>query len=262
MGYRVLVPEVQDIKNLIIREQSITSLESVLRTLIESYRLEEKHLGLFGVSFSGGMGLLSLCQSGLDSSFQSILALGSYSNFETTIPYVVENFDSDNYGTFILFYNFIENIVKNSDFLKSIFYEAALDNALYRKGENAIAPKIFEKLNERDRDIYNKVLYQKDFRFFLQNEISVKSRSLIRNLSPINKIDSLKVPLFLVHGKSDKVISETESINLALKLEKLNKEVKLEITELLSHGDTRTAWMGLKDVPGLSNIFGSFFNKI
>lgn len=111
-------------------------------------------------------------------------------------------------------------------------------------------------------ELYRRIHQEKEFRKKLFEEFRLKSKSLIDYLSPINYLEKIGSVISLVHGMGDIVIPEVESQKLAKELDKLKKPYKLEITRLLSHGDTIPIWKKLSGVPGLASTFGYFFTNI
>jgi hypothetical protein len=262
-GYLVFLPELIEVKALQITPETaehILDLSLVVSKIRDMYRQDS--LGIFCISFTGGMGLNSLSRREVEGAIQSILSLGAYSDFSVLIKHSSENFEYDNYPFFILMYNFIESFVSKSDDLKRIFWESALDNALYRQGENSIALKIKKNLSLKDREIYDLICTNPSYRNSIVDQICLDLSNLIRVSSPIHNIENIFAPISLIHGKNDRVIPESESINIGNVLKKKGKPYNLEVTGLLSHGDTIPIWKRAGDVPGLAKAFGFFLRNI
>jgi hypothetical protein len=263
MGYTTILPEVTEVTELKIVPETLDSVSITLETIVErSDMFLDERLGFFSVSFCGGMGMISITNPEISKKIKAIATIGSYSNFETTIPHVLENFELDNYGTCIFFYNYISYFEKNSENLKIYFYEAAMDNGLKRIGSSAKAPAILKKLSKKEETLLNGIENEKEFRKSLFEDFQKKSKSLMEYLSPINYVEKIFSSVSLVHGKGDIVIPEKETIELASRLNQFNKPFEMEITKLLSHGDTLPIWKQIPGVPGLASTFGYFFSNI
>ncbi len=263
MGYTTILPEIPEVTELQINENTLDSVYHGISSIVEKKDLFlDNRIGFFSVSFCGGMGLISISKPKLKDKFSAIVTIGAYSDFGSTIPFVMDKYEEDNYGTCIFFHNYIDFFDESAKNLKIYFYEAAMDNGLKRSGEQAIAPKVMSLLNEKELELYRRIHEEKEFRKNLFEEFRLKSKSLIDYLSPINYLEKIGSAISLVHGIGDIVIPEVESQKLAKELDKLKKPYKLEITGLLSHGDTIPIWKKLSGVPSLASTFGYFFTNI
>lgn len=262
-GYTVVTPEYHEVMHLEISEQTPENiLDSFLALEDYSGELNLNKLGFFSVSFSGGMGLIALMDKKLSGKVKSAIVIGGFADFSSTAFYTVENYYRDDYGTFIYFYNYIQKEMNVSNTLVQLFYESALDNGLQREKENSISKNLYNKLENSEKEIYDNICKNEEYRKELVTRINLKLTELMKSTSPLYRIESLNVPLALIHGKDDAVIPESESIKLGEKLISTGKDCFLEITGLLSHGDRVPIWKQLKDVPGLARAFGYFFYRL
>ena len=262
-GYLVFIPEFEEVKSLKITFETSENIYDICNIILNLEDLYLKNsLGVLCISFTGGMGLVALSNTQLLGKVTSILAIGAYSNFDILIQYAVSNFQYDNYASFVFFYNYIDKVIDKAQELKKILLESAIDNALYRYGEDCRSKQMEKYLSKRDKEIYNSICLNGNFRQELAKEICKELGNLIHIASPINYIENLVAPVSLIHGKEDKVIPESESIEIANVLKKKGKKFNLEITGLLSHGDKVPIWKKASDVPGLAKAFGFFLRQI
>ncbi len=63
-----------------------------------------------------------------------------------------------------------------------------------------------------------------------------KEADYIRSISPIHFVDEIRIPIMLVHGKSDRVVSHTQSKKLAQALTKVGNKPQTLFMEWQSHG--------------------------
>jgi hypothetical protein len=255
LGYNVITPEILEIKNFLINQDTLKSLDDFFE--IFKSNIFYGKIGLFLISFSAGMGLISISNQKYKNVFKSTFCIGSYSNFETSISYTLNNFEHNNYGGYILLYNYIDLIVKNNK-IKNYFY----DNIIYN-GQKIDYLRIKNNLSKHEISFCDKI--EKDFSFRLEigEEIIKKKKDIIKKLSPINNIYQLdnKNKLFLLHGKNDKIISSQESIYLYDKI-KDNKTSKLLVTDLINHVSTSKEIKKYLKLPELISFFDDFLFSV
>lgn len=256
LGYNVITPEIPEIKNFLINDTTLNSINTFF-DLFKSNFINEK-VGLFLISFSGGLSLISISEPKYKNFFKSILSLGSYSNFETTINYVLNNFKYDSYGAYILLFNYLDLIFKSNK-LKAYFH----DNIIYDSFKNPNYLKTKNNLLKDEISFCDKLENDLSFRLEIGEEIINKKKDLVKRLSPISDIyhfDS-NSKIHLLHGKQDKIISSQESINLYHKIKDSNN-CKLLLTDLISHGDSSNKILNFLEFPSLIYFFNDFLFSI
>ncbi|MDZ4724747.1 MAG: alpha/beta hydrolase [Leptospira sp.] len=262
-GFSVILPELTEVTNLIMSVETIDNIESVGLELSENKTWYDGYrMGFFSVSFSSGMGLIACSRPGLSERVTSIMAVGGYCDFIDTFPFVFQNFHIDNYGVMVLLYNIIDRLDKKlSKDLKMVFFEAAKDNALYRTGEDAIAPKLLAKVNKSSRDFFNQIMESEAFRKQLASDLQkTYPIELPKSFSPYYQMEGLKAPVSLLHGNSDPVISPDESRKLAKYFEEKGHTYVFRTSTALTHGDNLPLHEQITGIPGLLKTFGSFLH--
>ncbi len=63
-----------------------------------------------------------------------------------------------------------------------------------------------------------------------------KDKDIIRGISPINYVDQIKVPVLIVHGRSDYVVDTLQAKNLITALKKAKKSYKVYLQNWEGHG--------------------------
>ncbi len=63
-----------------------------------------------------------------------------------------------------------------------------------------------------------------------------KDRTLLESISPINSIQNIKAPLFVIHGENDPRVPVSEARQLVSKLKELGREVELVVYDDEGHG--------------------------
>lgn len=258
LGYNVITPEIPEIRKMLINQDTLESLNDFFE-IFETNVLYES-IGLFLVSFSGGMSLIPISNQKQKKLFKSIITIGTYSNFESCIPYALNNFDIDNYGTYILLYNYIDLITKNHK-IKDYFYDNIIYNSLHNQDLNYL--KMKNNLSKHESVFCDRIEKNIDFRMEIGEEIIRKKKDLIKKLSPINHIHNIdsKTKIHFLHGKNDKIISSEESNNIYEKIKDF-KDSKLLITDLINHGDSSYKIKKYLQIPKLSSFFNDFLVDI
>lgn len=261
-GFSVAVPELEEVKGLRFTTETIDNIEKLGMELTENKSwYDGNRFGYFSVSFSGGMGLVSFAKPSISDRIRSLMAVGTYCDFNDTYPFVFQNFKYDSYGVLILFYNYYESLdPKYGAELKPVFYAAALDNSYLRTGENSEAYKLLQKCSPVAQEIYQKLLNSETYRLEVAEAMKGKHpKNLIDSLSPANQISGLKTPISLLHGVTDPVISPLEMFKLAEVLKAKGHKFVARTSSALVHGDQLPLHSQIFGVPALLETFGSFF---
>ena len=261
-GYTVVVPEFKEIKALKITPESVRNIKDVFLVLLDQKNINTTDIGFFSISFSAGYGLVALTDPEIASKVKSVIAIGGFANLLDTCSFAIGNYLVDDYPGNILFYNYLHLLYKDSEELANTFYEAALDNGFNRRGNDQIAPKLYETLSDKHKEIFDRVKIDESFRKDLVGKIKEAYGEPANSISPIFYIHKMKSPVCLVHGKNDNVIPENESLTLASRMKEAGLDFYLEITGLLSHGDKVPFWNQLGSLPSLSTAFGYSFEKL
>ena len=255
LGYNVITPEIPEIKNFLVNQDTLKSLDDFF-FLFES-NLFHKNVSLFLISFSGGMSLIPLSNYKLKKIFKSIFCIGAYSNFETCIPYTLSNFELDDYGGYILLYNYIDIILKNNK-IKNYLYDKIIFN---RFNTNYLRTK--NKFSKHEHLFCDKIEKDLKFRMEISEEIIKKKKDLIKKLSPINYVNDINLDfgIYLLHGNNDKIISKDESINIYQKINNPKKS-KILTTDLINHVSYSYKIKNFPQIPKIISFFNDFFITI
>lgn len=210
------------------------------------------------------MGFVALADSECQKVLNSVLLIGSYSDFVKTLPFVLKNYEIESYAVNVMMYNYIHLIRSEPEGLKKYFLESALDNGLSREGDELKGPKVFLDLNEEDKNFLNRFLESFDFRNQLALEIkSIVPETFAKETSPAFFTDRFYRPCFLLHGDDDSVISPQESKDLRnLLLKNGNQKIYFLETSLLTHGDHRPFYSGLNEILPMAKFWGEYLNSV
>ncbi|AKH77803.1 alpha/beta hydrolase family protein [Leptospira interrogans] len=260
-GFRVYLPELTEVKNLLIRSETISNIRA---SFLKIHALEKCPVSYISASFSAGMGFVALADSECQKVLNSALLIGSYSDFVKTLPFVLKNYEIESYAVNVMMYNYIHLIRSEPEGLKKYFLESALDNGLSRKEDSVQGPKVFLNLNEEDKNFLKRFLESSDFRNQLALEIkSIVPETFAKETSPAFFTDHFYRPCFLLHGDDDPVISPQESKDLRnLLLKNGNQKVSFLETSLLTHGDHRPFYSGLNEILPMAKFWGEYLNSV
>lgn len=263
LGYTVVSPFYDEICDYKISLRNIDDIkDSILYISSQKELSPSGKVSIFAPSFSGSLSLIAASDKEIANRIHSLCAIGAFANVDDIIGNLFANQDLDEYGRMILLLNFLPlSIGENKSLFKAIKL-AILDN--YYKYKNNLLEPHYTKMKKSDRDFFENLKYDSEFRmkhWKLILKKGGKNRELLTALSVTNYINSLNLPILLIHGVKDDVVPANESLMLYEKLLARGVECKLCITSLISHGDTGFSFKTLLEVPKLISSFSFFFLK-
>ncbi|PKA04572.1 alpha/beta hydrolase [Leptospira ellisii] len=256
-GFRVYLPELPEVKGLLVRKETISNIRSAF---LRIYSLEKRPIAYVSASFSAGMGFVGLADPQCQEILSSLLLIGTYSDFAKTVPFVLKNFEIESYAVNVMMFNYVHLIRSNPEGLEKYFLESALDNGLNRTPEELQGPKILRTLSSEDRAFLNNFLEISEFREETSLRLKAKApESFVDETSPAFFAHQHRKPCYLLHGNDDPVISPQESKDLRDLLSKNPgpKPVFLE-TSLLTHGDHLPFYSRLPEILPMADFWGGF----
>ena len=259
VGYTVVVPELPEVKNLVITTKTISNIRECLLSI---YKLFQKQIGYIAPSLTAGLGIIAISEREIQSLVSSILLIGSYSDFHKSMNFCKANYANDSYGFFILLYNFINHLVNNSENLKKLLFEMAVFTASSPKiNLNKTAEfDSYRKISSPEKKLIEKLLKEFSYRDYIIDQISILLEpDFFYSMSPINFVKYLDVPTFYVHGLHDTVSSKESTISL-YKCTPKRCISDIIISELLVHGDICSLHKQISNFASLSKIFGKFLS--
>ncbi len=256
-GYVVVSPLYPDIEGFMIKEETVHTIAQTIQTLTENPTLcPSGKISIFSASFSAGMSIIAASRPETRELVKAICAIGTYSNVETSVEFLLGRQDNDEYGRLIVLRNFIHHSIGPSDDLSEALRIAILDNGFCRK--NPELPALLSTLPRGVRRMFTRLQRESAFRLYHWKRICSPSKginSMLKQLSVVSKIDSLKAVVALVHGADDLVIPPSESVILHRRLREHNKKSRLSLTPAISHGDTN---LTTRMIPSLFDLTGTF----
>jgi pimeloyl-ACP methyl ester carboxylesterase len=256
-GYVVVSPLYPDIEGFLIKEETVHVIAKTIKCLTQNPDIcHSGKISIFSASFSAGISIVAAAQPETRELVRAICAIGTYSNVETSVEFLLGGQDNDEYGRLIILRNFIHHSIEPSDDLSEALRVAILDNGHCR--ENQELPALLSTMPDGVRRMFIRLQREAAYRWYHWERICSPSNSvsgMLKRLSAVSTIDSLRAAVALVHGADDRVIPPSESVLLHRRLRACNKKSRLSLTMAISHGDaTLTARM----IPGLLDLTGTF----
>ncbi len=258
LGFRVLAPHFEEIAALVIDPDTIDHIADCLRGICENEDIcPGGQLSLFAPSFSGGMSLVSAAKPDIAGRINAICTIGPPGHLDSTLQYLFGREGIDNYGTMIVLKNFAHLVLGRRSKLLRAFELAAVDNSFEPPPPQL--PAYLETLGRKDREVFQRFLESPQFRLEQLQRILDKDRRMAAELNFAERIGGLVAAITLIHGQFDTVIPASESVDLERRLKALGLDVRLEITPLISHGDSALTPAMLLRLPSLVGAFAHFF---
>jgi pimeloyl-ACP methyl ester carboxylesterase len=262
VGYRVLVFSISDIENLVINTDTIYEVREIIKALCDEYYFSSGgKVSIFAPSFSAGLVLAACTDTQIQSRVSSICCIGTYANLETTFEYILFEENADDYARNILFKNMLPySKYSTIQDLKFIVETAIYDNGFKRFVKDL--PQVYKNASKQSQEIWNKWNDSKDFRKeFIK---SISNEKVLQNwkseFDVFTKIKQIKTPITFIHGSKDDVIPKTESMQLHQERKALGLPSHLCITNLISHGDTKSSSISTIEYINITKAFNYFFN--
>jgi len=261
LGYTVISPFYEEICNFKISLRNIEDIKDSIEYICSKSEFTRTgKVSVFAPSFSGSLSLIAATDSKISEKINSICTIGAYGNVETVIENLFSKQELDEYGRMILLLNFLPISIGENENLFKALRLAILDN-YYKYKDNLLEPH-YEKMDKRDKELFDSLKNDTDFRMKHWNTIlknGGENRILLTALSVLHHLDTLKLPILLVHGVKDDVVPANESRLMFDRLKLNGVKSKLCITSLISHGDTGFSVKTLLELPKLVTSFSFFF---
>ena len=215
-GLRVLTPELPDIKDYRVSEDSVQTIgESVKWFAAQT----GGPVGVMGLSFSGGLALVAAADPLYRSDFKFALAVGSQGSMTRVTQYYMtgrdirpdglgESLKPHEYGPLVLEYEYLEDFVSAAKLER---FRAVLRTHLYEdKQDEARALSALNAVDTRE------VLELMDTS--LPATRAKIAASIARHayefaaLSPEGHLQTLTTPVYLLHGRADNIIPSAETL--------------------------------------------------
>jgi len=243
-GVTVVTPDIPDLAAFRISAVLTDRIEAAARWLaIESGLAPEHRVGLLGISFSGSLCVVAAGRPSLAPYVTYVFAFGGYSDLPRELAYLVahSNDGAHGYGVAIAMLAVADQLVPADEqvafrgeiqrFLMAS-YQKRLDEGCAEEQLAEVAGQV-RRLPRASRQWLGRLLagdaaLGSDILPLAVIAASAPALSPERSVLP-------SVPVFLLHGATDRVIVSSESLRLAARLRAEGVPVRVLLTTLLSH---------------------------
>lgn len=265
-GFRVICPELPEIRNLKVEVGSIDRFRRILLHLKQNRDLcPQGRFALFAPSFSGAICLKAAADVQLAGSITAVAALGAFSRIERLLNHLMHDEQADPYARLIILANFLPRL-KEGRRLGRYYLAAAHDSWQETAATN---PELngFEPTDERSKELRRLTAAEQRLVARIENDkplrlalttrlLKVKQDTLdAYNVSEV--AGAIAAPVFLLHGADDDVIPARESTELF----PLLREGRLVVTPFMGHSRAAVSLRLIGDVWRLVAGFAWFFRK-
>ncbi len=263
IGFRVIAVAFDDLNNLKIHPRTVTEMSAVIIAVAcDKYLCAQSKVAFLAPSYSAGM-MLNACADREAAPFvSSVCAIGTLSNIEKSLSFLLNHNDIDDYGRNILLYNFLPYTAYRSEGILKIIKTAIDDNGFKRP--QPLLPEVLKNSEEADALLWQKFEQDISFRKNLLEEafqLIPEKEQWISAFDIYAKAKQIHAPVIFIHGKNDVVIPPSESESLHRHLISEGKKSYLCITSMLDHGDIQKNISMLFEVIALTKAFGRFFRN-
>ena len=215
-GLRVLTPELPDIKDYRVSEDSVQTIgESVKWFAAQT----GGPVGVMGLSFSGGLALVAAADPLYRSDFKFALAVGSQGSMTRVTQYYMtgrdirpdglgESLKPHEYGPLVLEYEYLEDFVSAAKLerfravLRAHLYEDKQDEARALSALNAVDTREVLELMDTSLPATRAKIAASIARHAYE----------FAALSPEGHLRTLTTPVYLLHGRADNIIPSAETL--------------------------------------------------
>ncbi len=218
VGMVVLTPEVKEIADYRIDALSIETIGAAAHTL--RGHLHGQRVGLMGMSFAGGLGLLAASDRAFADDIGFVLAIGAHHDIHRVLEFFKtshiqwpdghdEPLAAHPYGALVLLYSHVDRLVPEKDVPAA---REAIKFWLWEQHDES--KKHVAELSPQSRITVESLLDGKADVPKLINEITRDGKGGAA-ISPKGNLSGLKAPVFLLHGAADNVIPAAETAWIA-----------------------------------------------
>lgn len=265
VGFRVIAPEIESIKQLNICPTQIENIADILYEIAHDDLVTPSgKIGVLAPSFSGAMCLAAASLPHVQDKVSAICAIGAYTEVESVMSYLLNNHCADPYGRFIVLKKIVPLVCQDVGIYQGAL-EAAIQDNLNEVGFDEFSNafnRYLSTLSEPERQKIRRLFHDAGYRQELFQSSQPLLSDELKALDIVKRIDGLSANVFLLHGAQDSVIPSGQSRRLYDELKTLKKQVELVITPFISHGDTQFKLSQLPDIARIVRGFAGYFRSV
>ena len=263
-GSAVLLPEIREWTELdLAPERAGEVLDGSIRTLAERREVVGRRLGAIGFSFGAPQVLLAGANPELAPYLGAVVGFGSYAELERTLRFLFLGkhewngtryaVDPDPYGRWVVTGNYLTRV---ADFSEADDVAQGLLRLARAAGDEQVGAweDVYDSLKaELEQDVApdRRPLFRALATSGAVDEAELPAVEMAKDLaeaathiSPIldfrERLDGIRVPVRLIHGRQDRLIPFTETLRLARSLSP-GTDLKVFLTGMFSHSQRDAA---------------------
>ncbi|HEY1730189.1 MAG TPA: hypothetical protein VGG15_00475 [Terriglobales bacterium] len=216
-GFFVMTPLVPDIADYRVQAESADVIGDAVRAFAQ--QLEVPKVGIFAISFSGGLALLAASDPQYASTVAWVASIGGYYDLAHVLRFfatgaavrpdgVVEHLQPHEYGPLIVIYDEPQDFFSADDAplahdaLKLLLHDQGKASEALTREMTPAGRQIMEEIYQRHRESLSPAILA---------EIDKRSEQLAA-ASPAGHLRFLQAPVLLLHGSDDTIIPPTEML--------------------------------------------------
>ena len=259
-GLQVLVPELPNIRNLRIERAQPSEVQSTLEQLAGDKDLvPTHHFALMAVSFSGVFALRATNSATLGPRISALCLIGGYYDVERVSDFLVNAKRADPYGRMLMVRSYFSEVEAENDAFHWHLERCLRNNAEEDEGWNLRS--LLDEADAEQERLWQLLSDCGQRQRFLQKVIRAFGDDWSGYRVNLNFVNS-KTPVFLLHGRGDRVIPPGESRRLSSQMSAQGIPNYLCITRFLSHGDSAIRLSQLPELYRLLRGFAWFISCI
>ena len=214
-GFFVMAPQVPGIADYRVEAESAHLIGAAAQNF--AHQLQVQKVGVLALSFSGGLALLAASDPQYSSSIAWVATIGAHYDLAHVLRFFatgeavrpdgsVEHLPPHEYGPLIVVYDEVQDFFDPRDVASA--HEAI---RLLLSGKNKASEELAKTLTPAGQETMQRIYHKQrqDFSPALLAEID-KRRQQLAAASPAGHLNSLQMPVLLLHGSDDTVIPPTE----------------------------------------------------
>ncbi|HEY6271326.1 MAG TPA: hypothetical protein VIX19_04955 [Terriglobales bacterium] len=218
-GIEVMTPELEDLADYRVTPHTVDVIGDAV--IVLSNKMGLPRVGILGLSFAGGLALLTASKPEYADRIGFVVAVGAHDDMNHVARFFAANmveepdgstvaFKAHEYGVLVLAYSHIEDFFSPKDTPAA---RDALHKWLWEQPADAMeVVKTMSPAGQRQFDLL--IHHHDQLQSALLQEIKNHSDEM-QAVSPHSQISGLRIPVYLLHGSTDSVIPATETMWLA-----------------------------------------------
>lgn len=257
VGFRVVAPQVDDVKALKIRPDSVIDIADIIQAVAEEPSTRQRRVAIFSASFTGGLALLAAGRAAALPYVSAACVIGTYACVTSTLRYLMSAESADPYGRYVILKNFIQHSIGDDPEVVAALDAAIGDN--FHAREAGDLQVVLRRLRPRARNLVTNLLENAASRRYHFSRIEAQLKPIAEELDVIRHVGRIRAPVFLLHGEDDRVIPATQSRLLHVAMRRAGRPATLVVSPLLGHSNARLSLSAAGDCLRLARSVAQYF---